>query len=840
MDFGASSCPSCGLPLEGQVAARLFTTLAEADELLAELRAATSVATQVTASAATPVGAGGATVPGTAVAAGPVPPPAAARPVEGVAPARGLSAASVPKILLGLGALCLLVAALVFLVVTWSVMGVAERTATLVGFTTIAGGLTWWVARRALRAAAESLALVTLGLLTFDVLGARSSGWLGDISGSGFLVVLGVVATAAGAAATLAVRRTPARDLVGTQIVAGLGIAAALAGVATLESFALSAGLVLGTVLAAAATYLVHLLRLPVTTALGLATTSAGWIALTLTSLERALTHPTLGDLWLDLEGWPLLVAAALAGSVTLVRPLPLTARLSALGAGEVVLGLAALAPATDETPTVVALSFLTALAVACVPVRLVPSPWHRGLVAGVAAAGLWPLTVTFELATTAVSRAVEAGSALWSGAAGDRLPPLDASLALPAPWVLPLAVVVLGGAVLTLARRLPAVDRMVGPMAVLPLGVAVLVASLVAATLLTGTPVWLVVALALFAGLAFTAWWRAQESPSSLGAAVAFLAGGTVVSLHDEWATLAATSAVLLASVVVHLRASARWVRVLAGVTLSAATAGTAWTACATADVDQPVGALVSLLVLVALVLTAPAVDRSWRVDPVDGAARLGAELAALGAAGAVCAAGVSGSTYALAPTWAAVYLTVAGAGVTAMALLRPDRREAGWLGGLLLVLASWVRLADVGVHTPEAYTLPAAVALGVVGVLQLRRSPEMSTMTALAPALALGLVPSLLWVLADPVALRSVLLGAACLVLLVAGVRIGWTAPVVFAATVGCLLVLRLVTPMTGAVPRWALIGAAGTLLVLMGITWERRLHEARTVMAYLRALR
>ncbi|HSE70946.1 MAG TPA: hypothetical protein VLA97_09325, partial [Nocardioidaceae bacterium] len=60
------------------------------------------------------------------------------------------------------------------------------------------------------------------------------------------------------------------------------------------------------------------------------------------------------------------------------------------------------------------------------------------------------------------------------------------------------------------------------------------------------------------------------------------------------------------------------------------------------------------------------------------------------------------------------------------------------------------------------------------------------------------------------------------------------------VFAATVGCLLVLRLVTPMTGAVPRWALIGAAGTLLVLMGITWERRLHEARTVMAYLRALR
>ena len=41
-------------------------------------------------------------------------------------------------------------------------------------------------------------------------------------------------------------------------------------------------------------------------------------------------------------------------------------------------------------------------------------------------------------------------------------------------------------------------------------------------------------------------------------------------------------------------------------------------------------------------------------------------------------------------------------------MSLLRADRRALGWVGGALLALASWVRLWDLGVHAPEAYTLP------------------------------------------------------------------------------------------------------------------------------------
>jgi hypothetical protein len=111
---------------------------------------------------------------------------------------------------------------------------------------------------------------------------------------------------------------------------------------------------------------------------------------------------------------------------------------------------------------------------------------------------------------------------------------------------------------------------------------------------------------------------------------------------------------------------------------------------------------------------------------------------------------------------------------------------------------------------------------------------------MAPLTPGLTLALVPSLIWVLAEPIALRSVLLGAACLALVLGGIRLRWSAPVVHGAWVGTLLVLRLATPVADAVPRWALIGAAGVLLVAMGITWEQRVRDARRLAGYVHGLR
>ncbi len=278
-----------------------------------------------------------------------------------------------------------------------------------------------------------------------------------------------------------------------------------------------------------------------------------------------------------------------------------------------------------------------------------------------------------------------------------------------------------------------------------------------------------------------------------------------------------------------------------MAGRVVAAALAGSAWTWGAILDGRPMWVALAGLLLLGAAVLAAPYAPSRWWTCDAPAFARTGLEAGAAASAVPLALAGVLLAPANEQPEWTAVYLTVAGVVVTVMSLLRSDRRELGWAGGLLLATASWVRLWDLGVRAPEAYTLPSAAVLLVVGALHLRRNSGASTMTALGPGLSLALVPSLLWVLADPTGLRTLLLGLGCLALVIGGVALRWTAPISLGATVGALLVLRLAAPyVADAVPRWVLIGIAGALLVALGATWERRLTEARQLVGYVRALR
>jgi hypothetical protein len=109
------------------------------------------------------------------------------------------------------------------------------------------------------------------------------------------------------------------------------------------------------------------------------------------------------------------------------------------------------------------------------------------------------------------------------------------------------------------------------------------------------------------------------------------------------------------------------------------------------------------------------------------------------------------------------------------------------------------------------------------------------------LAPGLVLATVPSLLWVLdGDVVSVRALLLGLGCLLLVLAGVRQHWNAPLVVGSGVGALLVVRELAPYVGSVPQWVVIGLAGLLLTAVGVTWERRMLELRHAAAYLGRLR
>jgi hypothetical protein len=186
------------------------------------------------------------------------------------------------------------------------------------------------------------------------------------------------------------------------------------------------------------------------------------------------------------------------------------------------------------------------------------------------------------------------------------------------------------------------------------------------------------------------------------------------------------------------------------------------------------------------------------------------------------------------------AVHLTVAGALVTATSTIHPNRRPLAWLGGLLLAAATWVRLYDLGVHAPEAYTLPSALVLVAVGVWRLRQDDRSATLTYLAPGLALATVPSLVATLDDPASLRALLLGAACLGLVLGGVAFRWSAPLVVGAVVGTLLVLLELAPYAADVPTWLTIGVSGAVLLGVGITWESRMRDLHRATQYVAALR
>ncbi len=282
----------------------------------------------------------------------------------------------------------------------------------------------------------------------------------------------------------------------------------------------------------------------------------------------------------------------------------------------------------------------------------------------------------------------------------------------------------------------------------------------------------------------------------------------------------IACAAAVAVAVLLLRSRDSVS--TVLGGLLLPAASAGLLWSGAEVADVAVELRAVPVLVVLGLLAIARPRVE----VEASAALAGLVAALASLDVAPDQ-------------PTALAVHLTVAGVLVTLSGLVHPQRRVLAWPGGALLAAATWVRLADLGVEAPEAYTLPSAVVLILVGLHRLWRTPGAGTAAAL-PGLTLATVPSLLWVLADPVSPRAVLLGVACLGLVLAGAQLGWSAPLAVGSLVGGLLVLREVAPYASELPQWVLIGLAGTVLTLVGVTWEHRILELRQATAYLGRLR
>ncbi len=870
-------CQRCGLVLTGPAAARLWQVSVQAAELLETRRQLIETLRHQAAPAPTPAPAGAPAPAGRPTA----PPPAAA------VPRPEWSKRRVQNLLLALGVGLLGVAAVIFVAVSWERLGVGGRSAVMAGVTALAGVAAYRANRRGLLSTAEWLSVLTVGLALLDCAGARAAdlGGLGSTAPAAYWAgALALVAALSGLLGAV----LPTRSLAFSAALLGQLpiplLSAHLAGDADRPLAVLATGLTVQTV-AASAVAVAWRPAAPRLRAARNVVAAGAAVALVLAAFAAlGAAYAEDGSLVLG-TALLLLLAAVLAAAGTVVADRPVAAVPGALldGCAAVLVVAAVWAPAYDRVPDAWLPVVLAALgtgllaATLLVPIdRRVP-PAVVALAAGVlpAAAALEPLGRTIEAALRTWDRPwsvpasevavvtdrpaavllLVAGAALLLGARALRttlvavpaVPVLTAAVALAGPalgagyggtlalWLLLAAVLLVGGALLDARGRI----ALGGAALVSATGLLVLAVSWSLAVDVATLLVLPGAALALGAGaaacrgsLALRPWRVAQV----LAAGLLLVAEAAAAARHGGagWPAVWAVALSLLA---------AAGVAAALGLSRRTTAADPFWAPLHTAAVTVATVAVVGDAAVLARWAGAPAAGCGlaaavtaagllaatalpWRTGrPVRGTVQVAAGLAAVPALGL---AALDGSVL-----WLA--LLAVGIGVAVVATT-PARHRWGWVAGVLLTASSWVRLSLADVVAPEAYTVPAGVALLVLGGLRRRRDPAYGSWNAYGSGLSLVLLPSLARAVTDAGDLRPLLLALAAAGVLAVGAARRLQAPLVLGAAVLAVDALVQLAPTLAAVydvvPRWVTIGLLGLALVGAGATYEQRVRDLRRV--------
>lgn len=826
---GRLQCAVCGFDVESPEVREIWGHLEQIDELVAAARARTAVppAPRVAPAPETP--------PAPQVAPPPFPFLAPAGPGQPSVPVTaGLSAGSV---ILGLGAALLVLAAVIFVSFAWSVVGVGGRAGILALLTAVVGVAGGWALRRGLRGSTEALWLVFAGFVSADWFAACGLGLFGLDGLSGWQVavpwwvLLSITSAAVGATS----RRLADHPVVTLEVVAGVAL---LPVVATMGEALGDVGvrafwlLAIITVLASAVAVVAQLLWQRVWSVIAAVTGAALGTAMLAAAVVEATAHTEPGEYIGQAHGLPLLLVTVAAGVVAVWR----AARAAAVAVTTLLVTLLVALPVSDPLEGQAWFVWLTVVVVVVASLRLSGRIGGGGVGAGLLIGGGtiavlvvlgWTSGLTPLLATLGESLR---GPRDLPFLVGTRDVTTDGRLV---PWAAHV-----GGA--GLVTTLVIVTRWPHETARRHARQLLVVAGLVAATTVVallaevGAPVVALGLAVVVVGLALALVGRWCGTPWELvGALVVALAPVLVVPTWDGVVVAAAVSLLLLLLMAVVRRSQ---VFVASVATFAAALWSVLLTVLAVnhPDVDLAIRPAVSIVLAVALLLVVVGTGLqqppvAWRPGlPPEGVGAVTTVVALLAGIGTQDAA------------WLAAWCT--GAGVTALAigLLVPRRRWVRWVGTGLLGLAWILRLAASDVTTVEAYTLPFALVALTVAVLALRRDASLGTFAALGGGLALALVPSTLVALADPVSLRALLVGVVALALVGVGLALRWQAPFVLGA--GALLLVAVVelAPYGWGLPRWVLIGGAGLLLLIGGITWEDRVRDGRAAARFVRSMR
>lgn len=822
---GVDTCPRCGFDLGSPEAQRLWGLFLEADRLVAQGRSRQGA----TAPGATaPVVTGAVTSPTPSTSAMPAAP---AMPAAAVPPVRTWSTGS---ILLGLGAVCLIVAAIIFATVAWGSLGILGRALILLAVTALVGTAAAWATRRALVGTAEALWTVFLGLVTVDLLAAVAEGLFG-LSWSDFALV-SVVWTAVLVGSGIAIVRWSRprldRELITPQLAAGfapyVSAPAVMIRLGDLGEgdhwfWAAAAGLVLPLAVIAVA-HRTRLRWMLWPSALLALLFAVVLVALAIDSALGGSRGLTLGDALPSLS----LAVLAVAGA-RLVRPLRPWLIAFAVVAVLFLLGVAVDGWAWSAGLDTTAAGLVAVAVVVAVLAALVrrPDAWSLGVRWGAVVAAGALLLWCGAASTATLERTDRAG---WFSSPRDVwIRPAEMSIT-EGWWVLavalPLVVAWLATARWPAPRLVP--DEWRVPIAEIAAGAAVVTAVGASTLPFLVHAITLVVVGVVLAVVLRTARWELSIVPVAVVALAMIVVPLGGPSTAWAWG-VAAVGALACAAVGLDEDPPGPRRLVSAGAAGLAAFAIVATVAQVAdlADVAPGAWGVVVFGVAAGLLLLTLALDEMpWHRTAVE---------VVVAATLLVCVVR-DGDDLAR----VALLLTI-GAVVTAIVgLLDDDRTYLRWVA-LGLTGGAWVaRLAASEVETIEAYTAPFAVAVLAAGWWRLRTDPDSRTWTALTPGLVLALLPSLPQALDEPTSLRAALLALVAAAVLGAGVVLRWGAPVIAGAAVLLLLVLANVGPTALGLPRWILIAVAGLVLLLVGTTWEKRVAEGRALVARLGALR
>jgi hypothetical protein len=784
-------------------------------------------------------------------------------------PPKPIQSISVPAILLALGSTCLVVAAIVFIAVSWSGLNIGIKALILAAVTAFLAAGAAVAASRNLRATTESLSVAASSMLVVNLVAARGYGLLelDSLHPGSFATIFGLVLAVPGVVAAVAARMTPLGKLVGEQIFAVIGLGVSLLGLAAIWEYNPVILQILAVLALSGIALIAQRFNLSVLKFGAAAQSLLSWVALLSLGLWDAFTHPSASELWLHSEALGLVSAAALSAATTatprLMREL---AVLSATTACGIVLLLIWIPPANASvTSSVLALVGGTILLAALgklINDAVMRPPVHVGVNEG------RPIIATSVQPTSGPASEPATGVRPVRGS-GESHSPIaliwrDGAKIAAGIGCLPLALLVIAflGSAATVALNFADVWQF-SPMDELPhrLGdgaippwLAAIAAVGVGIVLLIGFPgvpiarssaSWLVaagvtsavilsapLAIALIIGIGFAGaaygLGRVRDDgqflTASLLPAVLFglLAMQSTATHLMTWLVLAVLSVVVV--VTARQRAVADVACVLGVVTILGSFypgAELLHLSIGSGAVGCAAGVIALMTVAQFVVHTRRRPCRPW----IEGAA------AAMGTLSFFIATP-------RADQLTIVLLLLAAAAIVA-SLLSQDRRWLFWVGQVLGLLVTWQRLFIDNVLIVEAYTLPAAAIILAAGFWRRHQHPDTHSYVALSPGLIAATVPSLLLALVDPASTRGALIAVACIALIVWGAALRQAAPLVVGAIEMALLLLGNVTPVAQAAPRWISIAVVGVALLATGITWEQRIADMKSAARYVRQL-